>query len=369
MVKIVSTFLLTFLFSVNFLFSQLYTSGMYSPQNLCTDILSWPGVDVVSVNYTGAQQAIGYFDSYNANVGITEGLIMTTGTIYNTSNGPHGPNNQTNAGFDNGRPGYELLTNLAGNTTYNAVVLEIDFIAQASEIELTYVFGSDEYPEYVCTPYNDVFGIFIVGGAEYPNPTLLSKIPGKNIPVIINAVNSGTTGTTASSNPQNCANIDPNWQDNSVYYVHNGNGNQSPYNSSDEYIQYDGMTVPLTAIANLEIGVQYKLTIAIADVGDGIYDSGLFIQANTISTVGVSELNTAEKIVVYPNPNDGQFKVVLVDKGLSNYKITDSSGRTIKAGEIMINDSELNFHLTDKGVYILQLFNDGEIFTERIVIH
>ena len=368
MVKIVSTFLLTFLFIVNFTFSQLYTSGMYSPQNLCTDILSWPGVDVVSVNYTGAPQAFGYFNSNNANVGITEGLIMTTGTIHNTGNGPHGPNKSSNSGHDNGRPGYELLTTLAGNTTYNAAILEIDFVAQESEFELTYVFGSEEYPEYVCSPFNDIFGIFI-SGPGYQENTIISTVPGTSSFVHVNTVNSGNVGPTASSDAQNCLDLDPNWQDNSIYYIHNGNGNQAPYNSISQYIQYDGKTIPMIATANLEIGVQYKLTIAIADVGDGIYDSGLFIQANAISTVGVSELNTAEKIVVYPNPNGGQFKVVIADKGMSNYIITDSSGRTIKAGEIMTNDSELNFHLTDKGVYILQFFNNSEIFTERIVVH
>jgi len=222
MTKLLSTFLVTFLFSVNFSFSQLYTTTMYSHQELCTEILSWPGVDVVSVNYYGNWGAIGYFDSQNANVGINKGLIMTTGTVLNSIDqsgnplGPHGPNNRSNAGIDNGQLGNPLLSNLTINTTYNAAVLEIVFIAQESELELTYVFGSEEYPEYVCTKFNDVFGIFI-SGPGYQNNTLLSTVPETSTLVHVNTVNSGIIGSTASD-ASYCSNIDSNWQSYSVYY-------------------------------------------------------------------------------------------------------------------------------------------------------
>ncbi len=263
--------------------AQLVTSAQ-GPQALVQNVLVGSGVTVSNINYSGAPQAIGYFNSQNANVGLTEGLIMTTGTIHNTGAGPHGPNNQASSGYDNGRPGYGLLTNLTnGGSTHNAAVLEFDFVPYADYVEFRYVFGSEEYPEYVCTPFNDVFGFFIsgpgIGGLQN-----IAKIPGTNSPVAINTVNSGSAGSVSQVNPQHCSSQDPNWQSNSIYYRANGNGNQSPYNSSAQYIQYDGLTTVLTASSNVICGETYHIIIAIADVGDGIYDSGIFLEANSFSS-------------------------------------------------------------------------------------
>jgi len=264
--------------------AQLVTSGAQGPQALVQNVLVGSGVTVSNINYTGAPQAIGYFNSQNANVGLSEGLIMTTGTIHNTGDGPHGPNNQSNAGYDNGRPGYGLLTNLTnGGSTHNAAILEFDFVPYADYVEFRYVFGSEEYPEYVCTSFNDVFGFFI-SGPGIAGLQNIAKIPGTNSPVAINTVNSGSVGSVGGANAQHCSALDPNWQSNSQYYVANGNGNQGPYNSNSQYIQYDGLTKVLTASSNVICGQTYHIIIAIADVGDGIYDSGIFLEANSFSS-------------------------------------------------------------------------------------
>ena len=44
----------------------------------------------------------------------------------------------------------------------------------------------------------------------------------------------------------------------------------------------------MTAHADVICGVPYHIKIAIADAGDGIYDSGVFLEAGSFSSVGVS---------------------------------------------------------------------------------
>lgn len=192
---------------------------------------------------------------------------MTTGTIFNTSSGaerlgPHGPNDRTNAGVNNNQPGYGLLTSIVGNTTFNATVLSFDFVPYAGIVEFRYVFASEEYPEYVGSDFNDVFGFFISGPGIGSNVNI-ARIPGSNVPVTINNVNAGL---------------------NSSYFVNNGTGVNAPQNSSGFYIQYDGFTTVLTASANVICGETYRIVLAIADVGDGIYDSGIFLEANSFSS-------------------------------------------------------------------------------------
>ena len=96
-------------------------------------------------------------------------------------------------------------------------------------INFNYVFGSEEYPEFVNAGFNDAFGFFLSG----PNPTggmyvdqNLAIVPGTaNTPVSIFNVNNVS---------------------NSAYYVDNGDGFTAPQNSDPTVIQFDGFTTPLT---------------------------------------------------------------------------------------------------------------------------
>jgi len=244
-------------------FAQLVTSGGGSPNALVQNVLIGPGVQVSNVFYSGSPGAIGTFNSANANVGIDEGIVMTTGTISQGANGPHGPNNQGNAGVDNNVGGYNPLSTLGGTSTFNAAILEFDFVPLSDTVRFEYVFASEEYPEYVGSQFNDVFAFFITGPGINPAGENMAIIPGTGQPVAINNVNAGQ---------------------NSQFFVNNGDGTQSPFNSSPTFIQYDGFTRPLEAVSRVQCGETYHLIIAIADVGDGIFDSGIFLRANSFSS-------------------------------------------------------------------------------------
>ena len=266
--------------------SQLITSSTLSPQGLVQNVLLGSGVTVSNVMYNGSPGAIGQFTANNTTLGITQGIVMTTGTVQATSSGPQGPNNQSNAGMDNNAPGSPLLTNqvLGGTQTFNAATLEFDFIPYADTVRFKYVFGSDEYPEFAPpnnSGYNDVFGFFISGPGIIGMQNI-ARLPNGGGIVSINNVNAIT---------------------NQQFFTFNGDGNSPPYNNSTQYIQYDGFTKVLEAVSKVQCGQTYHLIIAIADAGDGQWDSGMFLEANSLSTKTPIEIDYSLSQQVYPNPD------------------------------------------------------------------
>ncbi len=247
-------------------FSQLITSTGNSPNALVQNTLLGPGVQLVSVSYNGDQNAIGRFTANGTNLGINEGIVMTTGTILNNGNGPQGPNNSPSSGVDNNRPGYGPLNNILGsNVTTNAAILEFQFIPYSDTVRFKYVFGSEEYREWVGSDFNDIFAFFISGPGIPGGVMNIAKLP-NGTPVTINNINDGTEYQTSGYQQQcnNCA-----------FFNYNGGG---------QHIQYDGFTKPLEAVAKVQCGQTYKLIIAIADVNDGIFDSGIFLEANSLTS-------------------------------------------------------------------------------------
>ena len=266
-----------FAFSAN---SQLVTSTTQTPVQLVEDVLVGGGVVVSNVTYTGDTGAIGSFNGASTNLGLASGILLTTGTVLNSAGGgifggqegPHGPNDSGSAGTDNGAAGYQSLTDIAAEETYNAAILEFDFIPQSDTVRFKYVFGSEEYPEFVDAGFNDVFAFFI-SGPGFGGTFNMATIPGTGgTPVTIDNVNDNV---------------------NSSFYINNGDGSESPQNGSDSYIQYDGFTVVIEAVAKVECGETYHLKIAIADVGDGAYDSGIFLEANSLASYAPLEVNSA----------------------------------------------------------------------------
>ena len=150
-----------------------------------------PGVIITNASTLCNQNQAGIFKVTTANLGIDSGIVLTTGlAATNVPNyGVNGTQINT-ATANQGTGGDADLTALAGVSTFDRCILEFDFTAKGDSIFFQYVFGSEEYPQYNCSNYNDVFGFFITGPG-YPTPKNIALVPGTNIPVAINSVNSG----------------------------------------------------------------------------------------------------------------------------------------------------------------------------------
>ena len=269
---------------INCSFGQLVVSTSQSPSDLVQKVLLGKGVTVSNIQYSGAANTIGAFSAANTNLGISSGIMMTTGTLLNNGDGPQGPNNKAGASFDNNAPGFNLLTNLLGGTaTLNSAYLQMDFVPLSDTVRFKYVFGSEEYPEFAPpnnAQYNDVFAFFI-SGPGISGQQNIAKLP---------------DGTSVSINNINAAN-------NSAYFIANGNGSTAPYNSSANYIQYDGFTKVLEAVSKVQCGETYHLILAIADVGDAAFDSGIFLEANSLKANVDFNIESKISYQAYPQSN------------------------------------------------------------------
>lgn len=253
--------------SSNLANGQLVTNTTQTPQALVQNVLMGGGVTALNITYVGYPTAIGYFDGSNSNIGIGEGVILTTGTAsdsltFGTQLGPHGPNNSSGAGFDNLEPGDPDLATIGGAPSFNAAILEFDFIPTGDTVKFNYVFASDEYLEFVNLGVNDAFA-FWISGPGIAGQQNIALIPGTTTPVTIDNVNDVTNPT---------------------YYIDNGDGFSPPQNTDSTVVQYDGFTTVLTAIAAVNPCDTFHIKIAISDIGDGILDSGVFLEAESFTS-------------------------------------------------------------------------------------
>lgn len=293
--------------------SQLQTT-VNSNANQLAQQLAGQGVQITNATLSAPTGFAGEFNSQNANVGINKGVLLATGDIANAE----GPNNSGSITTAGGGAGDVDLDILANQTTYDAAVLEFDIFTVSDTLLFRYVFGSDEYLEYVGS-INDVFGFFISGpgitGPFSNNSMNIATIPGTSTPVAINTINNVS---------------------NSQYYINNGDGFTSPYNNNNTYIQYDGKTVVLTAKVPVKACETYHLKLAIADASDQILDSGVFLEAGSISSTGVKLEATTSVGQGFPYAiegcNYGIFEFTRSDVDTMDYVIHFNIGGTANNG-------------------------------------
>ena len=218
------------------------------------------GIQITNAQIQCGNGNSGTFVSSGTNLGIGSGIILSTGSVFNAI-GPNDEPGQSANGTNCPYSADPQLTSIVNNANYDGCILEFDIVPACSTLNINYVFASEEYPEYVNSQYNDVFGFFISGpnpsGGNYNNFNI-ARLP-NGTQVAINNINNGT------SNSGPCMNCN--------YYVNNGNGSTS----GGATIQFDGFTTPLTAVANVVPCVSYHLKLAIADAGDCDWDSGVFL--------------------------------------------------------------------------------------------
>ncbi len=238
-------------------------------------------VDVYDLNIIASAGSVGAFSYAGDDFGISQGAILSTGKAENAV----GPNNSTCMSSSHASSGDAILNTLNSDLlTFDACVIEFDFIAASDNLlACEFIFASEEYPEYVDSWFNDIFGFFIsepyeneVGNLD-PNislqPQNLAFLPGTDIPISINNVNDNI---------------------NSNFYIDNADGDN---------IQYDGYTIPIMLEKEIKQGVVYRLRIAIADGSDDQYDSALFLKSNSFESGVNAQIGT-----IYQNGLEVSFE-------------------------------------------------------------
>jgi hypothetical protein len=283
-------------------------TGGLTPTDLVTQLIGG-GLQVSNVQYTGAQASAGTFSGGLASTGIADGVILTSGTataIVGTGNGSF--SNSAN------QPGDTDLNGLlpTGQQTFDACVLEFDFVPVKDKLKFQYVFGSDEYPEFVGSPFNDVFGFFL-------NGTNIALLPGTTTVVSINNVNDGNGAQNPPQNQQ--------------FFVNNYT------NGGTKAVTIDGMTIVLTITADVNQGQTNHIKLAVADTTDRILDSAVFLKKGSFSS-GEPEVPKAPILKVF---NPMRFTYNPFTRTYSGVLTLVNVGNQAQAGPILVIFRRLPF--------------------------
>jgi len=140
-------------------YSQLPTVQYMTPTQYVQDVLAGPGVQVSNVkfnddpNYTGNR--IGKF-TYNGTLPMfSSGIVMGSGGVANSQGTSLGMIGQNNSG-SNTFPGTGTtvssdaqLSSILGGSLNEIGRLEFDFVPAGNKVSFQFIFGSDEYNEFV----------------------------------------------------------------------------------------------------------------------------------------------------------------------------------------------------------------------------
>lgn len=298
-------------------------------------------IEILNVTYTGHELAAGFFSGFESAIGLDSGIVLSTGYVVHQQNEYgdieyyavlHGPNTDEATSANLGTPGDDDLDSLVDGLTQDAAVLEIEFIPTHDTIAFNYVFGSEEYLEWVGSTYNDVFAFFVNGQnyATLEDGTLIS----------VNSINHETN----------------------VEYFRNNPADNPVYNTG-----LDGMTVVLGFEAPVNPGVANILKIAIADVSDAVLDSAVMIQAGSFSSPVPNTPPVADDLYV---EMDSMDPVVIVLTGSDadgddlTYRIVDTehlAGTLTLDGANVIFIPQAGYHGFTTFGYVV---NDGLVDSE-----
>ncbi|WP_461599679.1 choice-of-anchor L domain-containing protein, partial [Winogradskyella sp.] len=160
--------------------------------------LDGPGVTLSNATLEAGNRAtqIGVFSNGIAggNFQIDSGVALTTGSIVQA----FGSNSSVQATIDAPGPvNYNDpdITAIDPTANFDVIVFSFDVTLDPGfqDLQVTYQFGSDEYPDYVGTIFNDIFGFF-VSGPGITGTQNIATVPGTSNAVAVNSVNAGFLG-------------------------------------------------------------------------------------------------------------------------------------------------------------------------------
>ncbi|MDC3952637.1 choice-of-anchor L domain-containing protein [Polyangium jinanense] len=191
-------------------------------------------ITITGAIYSGSNQAAATYAE--GPLGIANGILLTTGQAHLALP----PSDDGSTGASNGLPGDPLCDALIpGFKSFDATKLTITFdLAPGFDgISFQSIFGSEEYPEYVGSMYNDVYAVYLDG------EQIVFDAQGNSITINGPFFSSGAVVVAPETETE-----------------------------------YDGSTGLLTTRAPLAGGTTgHVLEIVICDAGDQVLDSGVFL--------------------------------------------------------------------------------------------
>ncbi|MFM9983752.1 MAG: choice-of-anchor L domain-containing protein, partial [Flavobacteriales bacterium] len=261
--------------------AQLIVDSL-SIEQYVQDVLLGNGVQASNISYTGCFAQIGYMHEGNSvGLNIDGGIVLSSDHVQNITGAF---NSLWNTGCTGVSGDPDLLTvansvppligqSFSVGSVNDVSILEFDFVPTGDTLRFNYIFGSDEYLEWVNSSFNDIFAFFLSGPGitgpydsppGFPNGSVnIASIPDTDpeIPITISSVND---------------------QQYSDYYIDN---------PTNEGIFIDGYTVVLEAFSLVQCGETYHIKLAIADGSDTALESIVILEEGSFSSNAVVDVD------------------------------------------------------------------------------
>lgn len=343
--------LLILLMGVSAIGTAQITTDSYTIEQLVNDvILANTGITATNITSSSAinfidHHSIGYFDKNGSTFNFESGVVLTSGSI-NDLPGPY----PSEIAQITGWPGDTDIDTPGGWPTHDASSISFDFVAPTNFFSFNYLYAAGEFggTEQLCQPI-DPFA-FILTDSD-GNKINLAVLPGTNTPICNTIVNNGVDGSTICS-----GNI-------MISY-----GSYSPNPAPALPINIPGLTIPLTAHAQVVAGETYNLKIVMGDIYDTVINSALFIEQGSFQTTALTTDTHAlfNEIRIYPNPADNILNIV------SNFVIEEilmynMLGQNVLKASPNTMDTTLNISTLIPGPYMLVFNSMDKVQTAKIV--
>lgn len=343
-IKFILIVVLAVFFSQKNYSQYITTDENYTAQQLIENVLinspcaTVSNFSVSGGNFSTGEKSYARFDGTGTTFPFQNGVVLSTGKAINTV----GPNTfLSDDGQNMGWNGDADLQQALGlNNSYNATVLEFDFVPLGDTFSFDYIFSSEQYlsnPSPNQCNFTDGFAFLLKedGTNNYIN---LALIPNTNIPVKVNTVR----GTGTICPPANQA------------YFDAFNGTEHPTN-------FNGQTKVMTAQANVNPGTGYHIKIVIADEGNARFDSAIFLDGGSFD-FGVNLGD--DRLIATGNPLCENETLQL------NAIVTNAfTYQWYKDNQILVGEISSSYTVSSPGNYKLEILINGScLYTSDIDI-
>ena len=142
-------------------------------------------ISLVEVNCpTGAVGTFTITD--DTDLGMDKGLVLSTGQVESIADPAEGIAGGFACNLSCSDEDLNTLSTLYGNgqEARDACIVEMDVLAASEELTFEYVFGSEEYPDFISnnTFYNDIFAFLVSGPGIVGDPAINNKLNVATLP-------------------------------------------------------------------------------------------------------------------------------------------------------------------------------------------
>lgn len=129
----------------------------------------------------------------------------------------------------------------------------------------------------------------------------------------------------------------------------------------------DSLEYEFADIPGFVQGNPYDIMIAVNHPEDeSASDDFAFLELNITSEIENKSFD--QSISVYPNPNDGRFKVSSTFGAMKSIQVYSIQGKMLENIEFTENTIETDLNLP-RGSYLLKIFGDEELFIRKVIIN